>query len=179
VKTVNTINSTILPFVHAEGDNLHASFDQIEREIDLAFELKRERAEHEKTRAALAEQTTASQRIANEREIERSLRAHPNLNPKAAANVTKLILQGDAGELEQDKHGKLREKFGARNLDEVAADYLRLNPHFLGSGNADSAQGASQLDKRTMTAKQIADYVEAHGQDAFHALPRSKDPRTK
>jgi hypothetical protein len=175
-ETVNTINSTILPFVHAEGDNLNASFDQIEREVDLAFQLKQERAEHEKTRAALQEQTSAVQRVHNERQVEIALQAHP-LSPKAAKTVATLLLKGDGGVLEQGKNGKLRDSGSLRTLDEVAADYLKENPHLLGQ-NAEGKKAVPPLDKRTMTPKQIADYVEAHGQDAFHALPRSKDPRT-
>jgi hypothetical protein len=173
------INSTILPFVHAEGDNLNESFAQIEREVDAEFQLKQERAAHEKTRAALAAQTAASQHIANERQIERILQAHPNLTQKALANVTALLLKGDAGELESDKNGKLREKFGTRSLDELTADYLRENPHFIGDGSAESASAASKLDRAKMSTKQKADYISEHGQGKYLALPHGKDSRKK
>jgi hypothetical protein len=178
-ETVNTINSIILPFVHAEGDDINASFNNIEREVDLAFELKQEREAHEKTRAALAEQTTASQRIANERQIERSLQAHSSLTQKAVANVTKLLLKGDGGELEQGKNGRLREKFGARNLDEVAADYLRQNPHFLGSNEESKKAGGPALDRATMSAKEKGQYIEEHGSEKYFELPHTTKTQRK
>jgi hypothetical protein len=101
--------------------------------------------------------------------------AHPSLTPKAVANVTALLLAGDGGELETDKHGKLRERFGTRGIAEVVTDYLRQNPHFLGSDNAKSAPAASKLDRATMTAKEKGQYIEAHGSEKYLALPHSKD----
>jgi hypothetical protein len=170
---LNPIHSTILPSVFAEGDN--TNFDKIEREVDLQYALEQERAAHQQTRTALEEKTNAVQRAHHERQIERTLQAHPNLTPKALANVTALLLAGDAGELEPDKHGKLREKYGTRSLEELTQDYLKANPHFLGSGNAESARISSKPDRFRMTAKQKADYITQHGQEKYLALPFSKD----
>jgi hypothetical protein len=174
-ETVNTtINSIILPFIHAEGDDINASFDKIEREYELEQQLAQARADHEKTRAELQQQISAVQRVQSERQIEIALRKYP-ITPAAAKTVTELLLRG--GELEIGPNGKLREKTGMRDVDEVLSDLMKENPNFIPNGNAQSAP--PPLDKRTMTPKQIADYVEAHGQDAFHALPRSPDPRQR
>lgn len=80
-------HSIILPSVYAEGEDTNASFDRIQREVDLEFQLKQERAENEKIRRTLADQISASQRLHNERQIERTLLTHPKLNPKAVAQV--------------------------------------------------------------------------------------------
>jgi hypothetical protein len=172
---VNTFNSStnVLPFIHAEGDNIN--FDKIEREVDLEFELKKERAEHERTRAALQAQTKASQQVVSERQIEIALQNHPELIPEARDTVTKLLLLGEAGELELDSKGKLREKFGTRSLDELTQDYLKENPNFLGSGNAESARASSKPDRFRMTTKEKAAYISEHGQEKYLALPFSKD----
>jgi len=172
-ETVNTINSIILPSVHAEGDDINASFDKIEHEIDLAFELKQARAELAKTRDALAEQTKASQRIANERQIESVLREYPNLSAKAVADVTKLILQGDGGPLEQGKDGRLREKYGLLELPEFTRNYVKRNAHLLGTGNTQQTAPAA-LDRATMSAKEKGQYIEEHGSEKYFELPLSK-----
>ncbi len=167
-------NSIILNHIHAQADeSMSESFDKIERELELENQLKSERAAHEKTRAALAAQTTAAQRLNQERQIEQLLQSESKLTTKAVATVTQLLLKGDGGELEVDGKGKLREKFGTRSLEELAQDYLKINPHF--SGGEDSAiSAAPKLYKAEMSAKQIADFINAQGRDAFHALPRSK-----
>lgn len=172
---MNPIHSSnsIVPSVHAtKGDDIN--FDQIEREVDAALELKQERAAHEKTLAALSAQTAATQRLANERQIERALLAHPGLSPKAVIDATSLLLAGDAGELEAGPRG-LREKFGTRDLNEVVTDFLRGNPHFTGNGSAESAPATPNLDRATMSVKQKADYISEHGQEKYLSLPYSKD----
>jgi hypothetical protein len=161
---------------HEENDDLNKSFNKIEREYELEQQLTQARAETEKTRAELQQHIAAVQHVRNERQIEAVLRRkYPSINEKAIADVTTLFLKG--GELEVGPNGKLREKYGTRELPEYTQDFMKKNDNFIPNGNAQSAP--LPLDKRTMTPKQIADYVEAHGQDAFHALPRSKDPRTK
>jgi hypothetical protein len=53
-------DSIVLALLHAEGnEDISESFNQIEREMDLQHALEQERAEHERTRAALQEQTRA------------------------------------------------------------------------------------------------------------------------
>jgi hypothetical protein len=164
--------TAVLPFVNAAAEDSH-EFDQIQREVDLEYQLAQERQAHERTRIALAEQTNASQRIANERQIEIALQAHP-LNPKAAKMVATLLLKGDGGELEQGKNGKLRDRHSLRSLDEVAADYLKENPHFSASHGQRQRTTGSALDRATMTTKQIADYIDQHGQEKYLALPYTK-----
>ena len=98
---MTTIRSnSILPFVHAEGDDPNDNFDRIQREVDLEFQLKRTREDYEKTRAALEAQTAATQRLHHERQIERVLLSHPGLSPKAVIDATSLLLAGEAAELE-------------------------------------------------------------------------------
>jgi hypothetical protein len=174
-----TSHNAVIATIHATEENdssLRKYLSEVEHEIGLEEQLAQERAEHAKTRTALAYQTLAVQRVQNERQIESVLREYPAMTPAATRDVVNLLLHGDGGELEVDGKGKLRAKYDMRPLPDVVSDFLKANPKFK---DADSAPAPPLLDKRTMTPKQIADYVEAHGQDAFHALPRSKDPRTK
>ena len=168
--------STILPFVHADRDDLNESFDKVEREVDLEFELKQTRADLKKTRSALAAQTAVSERISCERQIEAALQEYC-LTPEAAKTVVKLVMKGDGGPLELNAKGQLVEKFGPRRLPEFLQDYLRVNDHLLGTDKEGKKVGPPALDKRTMSAKAIADFIEKNGQAAFHALPSSPDPR--
>jgi hypothetical protein len=160
-----TINSIILPFVHAEGDDINASFD-------FAVQLKQEQAAHQKTRDAL-------QHVQNEREIESVLREeHPTITAKAVADVTKLILQGDGGPLEQGKDGKLVEKYGTLQLPEFTRAYAKQNAYLLGTGNTQQSAPAA-LDRAKMSAKEKGQYIAKHGEEKYFALPCSPDPRQR
>jgi hypothetical protein len=171
--------AAVLPYVNAAADDdIHQSFDKIEREYELERQLAKEREQHQQTRDALQEQTSAVQRVQNERQIESVLREYPNLSAKAVADVTKLILQGDGGPLEQGKDGLLVEKYGTLQLPEFTRDYMKRNPHLMGTGN--NAQPApAALDRATMTALEKGRYIEEHGEEKYFALPCSPDPRQR
>jgi hypothetical protein len=174
-------HNAIVATIHATEENdssLRKYLSEVEHEIGLEEQLALERAEHEKTRAALQEQTKASERITSERQIELALQAYP-LSPKSAKTVVELVMKGDGGALELNAKAQLVEKFGPRRLPEFLQDYLKVNDHFLGTNEEGKKAGPPALDKRTMSAKAIADFIEKNGQAAFHALPSSKDPRKK
>jgi hypothetical protein len=167
--------AAVLPYIHATEENdssLRKYLSEVEHEIGLEEQLAQERAEHAKTRAALQQQTSTAQRIANERQIETALNNHPVI-PEARNAVIKLLSLGQAGELEVDSKGKLRERAGVRGLEEVVGDYLKENPNFLLDKDGGSTR-PPQLDRFNMSAKEKGQYIAKHGQDAYLKLPYSK-----